>query len=184
MLFALRIKFPAVNQVMEVNVNTTSERIPEYRHTPELQTVESQTPQQYLRIGLPQSLLTPQQLLELAGMIRRYSSRYVLRLRSATQLEIAMASTHQIWPSQQLFDEPVAVDSHEEASAGRSTLRVHIPGTQLRVRQLRVLAMLMHSEGLRTVRLADSETLILENVWRGREAVLRLGLREAGLITL
>lgn len=167
-------------------MNTTSERIPTYNHTPELRTVENKTPLQYLRIGLPQSLLTSQQLLELAGMIRRYSSRYVLRLRSATQLEIAMSSAHQIWPTQQLFDEPVSsVDTHAPAAttAGQITLRVHIPGTQLRVRQLRVLAMLMLSEGLRTVRLADSETLIFENVWHGREAVLRLGLREAGLIT-
>lgn len=168
-------------------MNTTSERIPAYNHAPELRAVENPTPLQYLRIGLPQSVLTPQQLLELAGMIRRYSSRYVLRLRSATQLEIAMSSTHQIWPTQQLFDEPVtAVDTHahEAATTGRSTLRVHIPGTQLGTRQLRVLAMLMHSEGLRMVRIADSETLILENVWHGREAVLRVGLREAGLITL
>ena len=173
-------------------MNTASERTPAYIHTPELRAVDNKTPPQYLRIGLPRSVLTPQQLVELAGMIRRYSPRYVLRLRSATQLEIALSSAHHSWPTEPVFETPdTAVDTrdhepsaHEPPATGRSSLRVHIPGAQLRVRQLRVLAALMHSEGLRTVRIADSETLVVENTWRGREAVLRLGLREAGLITV
>ena len=168
-------------------MNTASERIPAYNPQPTLRTVDNNTPLQYLRISLPQSLLTPQQLTELAGMIRRYSPRYALRLRSATQLEIAMVATQQPSPPEQVFNTPdrhVKTRGDETAPAGQSTLRAHVRGAQLHVRQLRVLAALMYTEGVPTVRIADSETLVVENIWRGREAVLRLGLREAGLITV
>lgn len=167
-------------------MNTAHERIPAYNRPPQLQTVSNTLPLQYLRISLPQSVLTPQQLTELAGMIRRYSPRYALRLRSATQLEIAVVSTHLPSPPTQVFNTPSSIvkTRDNEIAAGQSTLRVHVRGAQLYVRQLRVLAALMYTEGLRTVRVADSETLHIEDVWRGREAVLRLGLREAGLITV
>lgn len=167
-------------------MNTARERIPAYNHPPQLQPVSNTLPLQYLRISLPHSVLTPQQLTELAGMIRRYSPRYALRLRSATQLEIAMVSTHLPSPSEQVFGTPETIvkTQDDETDARQSTLRVHVRGAQLHVRQLRVLAALMYTEGLRTVRVADSETLLVENVGRGREAVLRLGLREAGLITV
>ncbi len=166
-------------------MNTAHERIPAYNQPPQLQPVSNTPPLQYLRISLPQSVLTPKQLTELAGMIRRYSPRYALRLRSATQLEIAMASTHLPLPSEQVFNtQEFDVKTSDHETAGQSTLRVHVRGAQLHVRQLRVLAALMYTEGLRKVRVADSETLLVENVGRGREAVLRLGLREAGLITV
>ncbi len=168
-------------------MNTASERIPAYEHTPAVPTVDDTTPLHYLRIGLPQSVLTPQQLAELAGIIRRYSPRYALRLRSATQLEIAMFSLQPPWPAEQFFtlsEQELETRTPAPLIAGRIELRVHVPGAQLQVRQLRVLAALMLSEGLSTVRIDDSETLALENVWRGRAAVLRLGLREAGLITV
>ena len=166
-------------------MNTAHERIPAYDPPPQLQTVSNTLPLEYLRISLPQSVLTPQQLTELAGMIRRYSPRHALRLRSATQLEIAMAFPHLPSPPEQVFNTPeITVKTRDHEAAGHSTLRVHVRGAQLYVRQLRVLAALMYTEGLRTVRVADSETLQIENVWRGREAVLRLGLREAGLVTI
>ncbi len=83
-----------------------------------------------------------------------------------------------------MWNNTIIAQTSDHETAGQSTLRVHVRGAQLHVRQLRVLAALMYTEGLRTVRVADSETLHVENVWRGREAVLRLGLREAGLITV
>lgn len=166
-------------------MNTAHERIPAYNQPPQLQPVSNTLPLQYLRISLPQSVLIPQQLTELAGMIRRYSPRYALRLRSATQLEIAMVSTHLPPQPEQVFNTPeITVKTHDHEAAGHLTLRVHVRGAQLYVRQLRVLAALMYTEGLRTVRVADSETLLVENIWRGREAVLRLGLREAGLVMI
>ena len=167
-------------------MNTASEQIPAYNQPPQLQTVSNTLPLQYLRISLPQSVLTPKQLTELAGMIRRYSPRYALRLRSATQLEIAIASMHLPSPPEQVFNSPETTvkPGDYEIAARQSTLRVHVRGAQLYVRQLRVLAALMYTEGLHTVRIADSETLEVENVWREREAVLRLGLREAGLVTI
>ena len=141
-------------------------------------------PLQYLRIGVPQSVLTPQQLTELAGIIRRHSPRHMVRLRSATQLEVAILSTQRP-PEQLLSRSETYINPRRSipAGAGLSALRVHVPGAQLRVHQLRVLAALMHIEDLRTVRIIDSETLIIENVWHSRAAVLQLGLREAGLIT-
>lgn len=170
---------------MEANVNTSSERIPAYNHPPQLETQDNSAPLQYLRINLPQSQLTPQQLTRLAGMIRRYSPRHALRLRSATRLEIALVSTHQPHPLEQVFDPPEhGARIYPETSSGHSALRLHVRGAQLHVRQLRVLAALMYLEGIRTVRVADSETLLLENIGRGREAVLRIGLREAGLIAV
>lgn len=168
-------------------MNTANELITTYKHAPILQAVENATPLHYLRIGLPQSTLTPKQLVELAGIIRRYSPRYALRLRSATQLEIALFSLQPPWPPAQslhLDDQEINTSSPAMPLAGRITLRVHVPAAQLRVRQLRVLAALMLTEGLPMLRVDDSETLTIENVWPGRAAVLRLGLREAGLITV
>lgn len=119
-------------------------------------------------------------------MIRRFSSRYGLRLRSATELEIATSNVSPPRLVRSIFGHPdttIGTFDHARPTTGRSVLRVHVPGAHLRVHQLRILAALMHSEGLRTARIADSETLVLENTWRGRHAVLHLGLREAGLIT-
>lgn len=177
----------AVNLTKGVNVNTANEAISTYKQAPKLQAMENTGPLHYLRIGLPQSLLTSKQLVELAGIIRRYSPRYALRLRSSTQLEIAMFSLQPPWPPDQSFqltEQEINTRTHALPLAGRATLRVHVPAAQLRVRQLRVLAALMFTEGLPTVRVDDSETLAIENVWPGRAAVLRLGLREAGLVTV
>ena len=165
-------------------MNTASERIPAYNHLRQLETQDNPAALQYLRINLPQSQLTPQQLTQLAGMIRRYSSRHALRLRSATRLEIALVSTHQPHPLEHVFNPPEhGARTYPETSSGHSA-RFHVRGAQLHVRQLRVLAALMYLEGIRTVRVADSETLLVENIGRGREAVLRIGLREAGLIAV
>lgn len=168
-------------------MNTASERIAAYSPLPPLRTAGNTTSLQYLRISLPQSQLTPQQLTELAGMIRRYSPRYALRLRSATQLEIAIIATQRPAPPEQVFNMPdqyVKTGDAHAAAASPSDLRVHVRGAQLHVRQLRVLAALMYTEGISAVRIADSETLVVENIQRGREAVLRLGLRETGLVTV
>lgn len=164
-------------------MNTASEQIPAYDSEPRLRAVENQ-PLQYLRIGVPQSVLTPQQLTELAGIVRRYSPRHTVRLRSATQLEVAILPTQRP-PEPLLSRSETYINTRRSVPEGTgvSALRVHVPGAQLRVRQLRVLAALMHLEDLRTIRIIDSETLIIENVWHSRAAVLQLGLREAGLIT-
>lgn len=164
-------------------MNTASEQIPAYNAEPRLRAVEKQ-PLQYLRIGVPQSVLTPLQLTELAGLIRRYSPRHIVRLRSATQLEVAIHATQRP-PEQLLSRSETYLNTRRSIPTGAalSALRVHVPGALLRVRQLRVLAALMHIEDLRTVRIVDSETLVIENVWNSRAAVLQLGLREAGLIT-
>ena len=142
---------------------------------------------QFLRIALPQSVLTPHQLTSLARMIQRCSPRYGLRLRNATELEIATFSAYQPWIPELLLRPhfaPARPSGLEPMTVAYSTVRVHVPGAHLRVRQLRVLAALMQNEGLPTVRIADSETLVVEHAGRGREAVLRLGLREAGLISV
>ena len=168
-------------------MNTASERIAAYNPRPQLRTEANTASLQYLRISLPQSQLTPQQLTELAGMIRRYSPRYALRLRSATQLEIAIIATQRPAPPEQVFNTPdryVKTRDTQFSTATPSELRVHVRGAQLHVRQLRVLAALMYTEGVPAVRIADSETLVIENIQRGREAVLRLGLRETGLVTV
>ncbi len=161
-------------------MNTASEQIPAYNAEPHFGTVENQ-PLQYLRINVPQSVLTAQQLTELAGIIRQYSPRHAVRLRSATQLEISIFSTQP--PPEQLLSRPeININTGHKIppEAGLSALRVHVPGAQLSVQQLRVLAALMHNEGLRTVRIIDSETLIVENVWHGRAAVLQLGYAKQG----
>lgn len=166
-------------------MNTTSEGIPAYKHLPLLETQDNPAPLRYLRISLPQSQLTPQQLTQLAAMMRRYGPRHALRLRSATRLEITLVSTHQPHPLEHVFIPPEhGAGTGPETSSGDAALRLHVRGAQLQVRQLRVLAALMFLEGIRTVRVADSETLLLENIGRGREAVLRIGLREAGLIAV
>lgn len=166
-------------------MNTASERIPAYNHLTRLEAQDNPTPLQYLRISLPQAQLTPQQLTQLAAMMRRYGPRHALRLRSATQLEIALVSAHRPRPLEHVFNPPEHdAGTWPETSTGDSMLRLHVRGAQLQVRQLRVLAALMFLEGIRTVRVADSETLLLENIGRGREAVLRIGLREAGLIAV
>lgn len=168
-------------------MNTASERIPAYALPPEFQPGDSDIPPSSLRIDLPRPVLTVQQLTELAGRIRRFSPRYALRLRSSTQLEIVMPSPYLHWPSEQIFDTPgifINTRNHKIPTDGYTSLRIHVRGTHLHVRQLRVLAALMYTEGVRTIRVVDSETLLMEKVWHGREAVLRLGLREAGLITV
>lgn len=168
-------------------MNTSGEQIKARIHQPALQAVDNKSSTPHLRITLPHSVLTPPQLTELAGMISRFSPRYALRLLSATQLEIASYALHRAWRPDRFLkpvDDDFKADPAGPTATLRSELRVHVHGAQLSVRQLRVLAALMHTEGLRTVRIADSETLVVENTWRGREAVLRLGLREAGLISV
>lgn len=168
-------------------MNTSAEQIKSQNRQPAYPSVDAKSSPQHLRITLPQSVLTPEQLTELAGMISRFSPRYALRLLSATQLEIASYALHRPLRPERFFksvDGDFDANNTAPSSTLRSELRVHVPGAQLRVRQLRVLAALMHGEGLRTVRIADSESLIVENTWLGRESVLRLGLREAGLISV
>lgn len=165
-------------------MNTASEQIPAYNPEPHFRTVDN-APVRYLRIGIPQSVLSPPQLTELAKVIRRHSPRHALRLRSATQVEVTIFSTQQLPLSELFLDSSghAATPHPTSPDTVRAALCVHVPGAQLSVRQLRVLAAVMHNEGLHTLRIIDSETLIIENVKHGRAAVLQLGLREAGLIT-
>lgn len=178
---ARRITLLAVNTTTELHVNTASQRatanIPDHR----IRIVANRQSLHYMRIELPQSRLTPQQLANLAGMIQRHSPQHGLRLRSATQLEVAVLAVRQPWPPESLF---VLQYTEAPSTATPSHVRVHVPGAYLRVRQLRTLAALMHSEGLRALRILDGETLHIENTCLRRSAVLRLGLREVGLITV
>lgn len=164
-------------------MNTTSEHITTYNILPDRITDTDKTVQVYVRISVPRSILTPAQLAELAALVQRHSVKFSIRVRSATQLEIALSPLSAPWPEKRLLNEMTATVVHRNAEP-RSTLRIHIPGAQLHLRQLRVLAVLMHSEGVPSVRIADSETLILEEIQPGREAIFRLGLRETGLITM
>jgi hypothetical protein len=174
------ITFLAVNTTTELHVNTASQRTASSSLDHNIRIVANQQLLHYMRIELPQSRLTPQQLARLAGMIQHHSPQHGLRLRSPTQLEVAvLAAQRQPRPPERLFILPC---TEVPTIATQPQFRIHVPGAYLRVRQLRTLAALMHSEGLRVVRVLDEETLLLENTWPGRAAVLRLGLRDVGLI--
>lgn len=139
------------------------------------------------RIYLPTHRLTAWQLARLANIVKQHGQRRILRIRSASQLEVTTTARNLVRMANRLSDFHTLSNEPEiptPTKHSQAPFTIHIPAGRMSVAQMYALAAAMHTESITALRFLDPELVTLEGAAPRRYAGLQTALREFGLIAL